>query len=1014
MTTFKNTIINDTTYIQPPRGTTIQRPTIYTNIIKWTNTGSQSYSVLSGVTPTLTNTSWTCPTGVTQVEVLVVAGGGGGGSQHGGGGGAGGVIYSSALSVTPTTVYTVTVGAGGAGGATGGNAGTNGSNSVFSSLTAIGGGGGGGWANGPAGASSVGRVGGSGGGGCLIAVGGAGTDGQGFAGGTAFGGAGGANSAINGYPNGGAGGGGAGGVGTSLNYGMYISGAGGPGLCFNITGTNIWYGGGGSGGSHSPSKPAGVTLGGGGAGGLGNDASPTGDGWPGTAGTGGGGGGSGASGSVGGAGGSGVVIIRYVVASDNTEPRGLLRYNTDLNDIEVYENSYAGWVGQEPTKNHGGHNLIKYSDQLETSPPNTAANGATFHWTQFGSSIQTTAVQPPVIVNSPVTWNVLDQGTDQLSKDNNLTAFSNNSGWYYQRATVGVTSGKWYWESTTTVTSGTYYVMAGIASYSSPTNNGHMGANAANVYSYGYASNTGNKHNNGSSVAYGASFQTINDVVGVAFDADNGTLTFYKNGVSQGTAYTGITGQGPYYPAVSCYASTTYTNFGATPFRYGPPAGYSPWDQARSVTKLRSPASGNGYGLVNINWNSNVAFTVGKTYTFSIFAKAAEWTRLGIRLYDGSVAYFIRTTVNLSTGTLISANEAGTTTIIPYGNGWYKVSVTGVCTASGTGTISVEAHNTAIVQTEETSNGGGIYIYGAQFEEGTGSEDLVITKSQASPIPTVLNGYKTHTFTGVGTSGFTPSVTGLVEVLVVGGGGGGGANHAAGGGAGGVLYRSDYQVVSGQQYVVTVGAGGAVGPGYSTTQGINGTNSVFGTLVAAGGGGGGNRRDAGTTGIEYGLWGGSGGGGGGQGADNTPNIWGGAGTLGQGNKGGNGAFHGGGGGGGAGGPGGSVNASDGALASTTRPGNGGQGMYFSQFAHVGGYPAGWFGGGGAGNAHSAGLTNPATPGWGGGGWPQDQVASGESVNGRANTGGGGGGSTGSGASGGGAGGSGIVIVRYKN
>ena len=36
------------------------------------------------------NSIWTCPTGVTEVEYLVVAGGGGGGGSYGGGGGAGG------------------------------------------------------------------------------------------------------------------------------------------------------------------------------------------------------------------------------------------------------------------------------------------------------------------------------------------------------------------------------------------------------------------------------------------------------------------------------------------------------------------------------------------------------------------------------------------------------------------------------------------------------------------------------------------------------------------------------------------------------------------------------------------------------------------------------------------------------------------------------------------------------------------------------------------------------------
>ena len=38
----------------------------------------------------LASGTWTCPTGVSEVEYLVVAGGAGGGSGHGGGGGAGG------------------------------------------------------------------------------------------------------------------------------------------------------------------------------------------------------------------------------------------------------------------------------------------------------------------------------------------------------------------------------------------------------------------------------------------------------------------------------------------------------------------------------------------------------------------------------------------------------------------------------------------------------------------------------------------------------------------------------------------------------------------------------------------------------------------------------------------------------------------------------------------------------------------------------------------------------------
>ena len=71
------------------------------------------YTVVQTFTATST---WTCPTGVTEVEYLVVAGGGGGGGDTGGGGGAGGFRTASGFSVTAGTDYTITVGGGGSGG----------------------------------------------------------------------------------------------------------------------------------------------------------------------------------------------------------------------------------------------------------------------------------------------------------------------------------------------------------------------------------------------------------------------------------------------------------------------------------------------------------------------------------------------------------------------------------------------------------------------------------------------------------------------------------------------------------------------------------------------------------------------------------------------------------------------------------------------------------------------------------------------------------------------------------
>jgi hypothetical protein len=254
--------------------------------------------------------NWPIPS--VSVEYLVVAGGGGGAGSDtngagNGGGGAGGYRSSvvgessgrlssaeSALTVFPSTNYSVTVGGGGAGGAqanyTGGNAG---SNSVFSTITSVGGG------QGLFG--STGGTGGSGGaGGYGASVRGSGTAGQGFDSGlvTSAGG-----------PYHAAGGGGAGAQGGDA-VGTSSAGAGGNGIASSITGSSVYRAGGGGSGNINNSGYS--------AGGLGGGGTANGNG-----GTNLGGGGAGGAGRAGGAGGSGVVILRYTNAATITIGAGL-------------------------------------------------------------------------------------------------------------------------------------------------------------------------------------------------------------------------------------------------------------------------------------------------------------------------------------------------------------------------------------------------------------------------------------------------------------------------------------------------------------------------------------------------------------------------------------------------------------------------------------------------------------------------------------------------------------------
>ena len=138
-------------------------------------------------------------------------------------------------------------------------------------------------------------------------------------------------------------------------------------------------------------------------------------------------------------------------------------------------------------------------------------------------------------------------------------------------ATFGVSSGKWYWEQVMTADGSLAGGFAGIYLASAPIDTAtYLGQNS---YGYSYY-NSGSKYNNASAVAYGASW-TVNDVIGTALDMDAGTIAFYKNGVAQGTAFTGLSGV--YCPATSDGGTGTITvefNFGQRPFSYTPPTGF--------------------------------------------------------------------------------------------------------------------------------------------------------------------------------------------------------------------------------------------------------------------------------------------------------------------------------------------------------------------------------------------------------------------------------------------------------
>jgi len=166
--------------------------------------------------------------------------------------------------------------------------------------------------------------------------------------------------------------------------------------------------------------------------------------------------------------------------------------------------------------------------------------------------------------------NAADKTNVNLSGGNLIATMTSNGA---VRADHGKLTGKFYFEGTLT----TAAIVEGIGcapSYATQTNFPGIA-----TVGFSYNTNGGLNDNNGANSAVYASY-TTGAVIGVAVDLDAKTVKFYKNNTLQGTfTYTAPYAGMAMYPSVGANgAGGVWTlNFGATPFTYTPPAGYSAW-----------------------------------------------------------------------------------------------------------------------------------------------------------------------------------------------------------------------------------------------------------------------------------------------------------------------------------------------------------------------------------------------------------------------------------------------------
>ena len=209
------------------------------------------------------------------------------------------------------------------------------------------------------------------------------------------------------------------------------------------------------------------------------------------------------------------------------------------------------------------------------------------------------------------------------------------SGWSGTAGTFGMSSGKWYFEYDNVV--GNEHIIGIVPSTTYTLNT---------VTAYAYGSETGGKYSppGSSNVSYGNSWGA-GDVIGVAFDADNGNLYFYKNGTAQNSgtaAFTGLT-SGPYLPSVVQNGSTRSAslNFGQRPFQYPPGGTGGPSSDYKSLctTNLPDPTIADGSTAFDAKTftanNGSQSISLG-------FSPDLVWTKSRASAYDHQLFDILR------------------------------------------------------------------------------------------------------------------------------------------------------------------------------------------------------------------------------------------------------------------------------------------------------------------------------------------------------------------------------------
>lgn len=251
-----------------------------------------------------------------------------------------------------------------------------------------------------------------------------------------------------------------------------------------------------------------------------------------------------------------------------------------------FTNAFNQWAPKRYQGTYGTNGFyLPFNDATSTTTISQDRSGNGNNWTSSGISVTSGSTFDQMLdtpssnycvanqVWMPSTDSVMNVRAAGLEWGQNATNINSSMvGSFY------MTTGKWYWEITQGGSWNTRRV--GIQNRSATARAGTGTVLWRNF--------DGQKLIDGVNSAYGATF-TTGDVLGFAYDADAGSLTCYKNNVSQGVMFSGGAGES-WAPCIhddnagAGVVAWHVVNFGQRAFTYTPPTGFVALSSANLAT----------------------------------------------------------------------------------------------------------------------------------------------------------------------------------------------------------------------------------------------------------------------------------------------------------------------------------------------------------------------------------------------------------------------------------------------